>query len=323
MKNHRYFEELIQGYLDKALGAQEEKDLKNHLKSCKSCEVKFKQRTKLLKRIRSTKDEVSCPDFLIDNILKNTTKKEELTVIASSRIRWKYITVGAAALLIIFSSVLFNIENNKQILTVKEIKREEPLKEGIAKSTEIPLEKKKEEKSKDVKTTMESTSRDIVKPKAHVPVEGKDFAEVVETEKEITSFSKSAKAPASVKMDISRSGEANIHESDSEREIVLQTASEKGLTDKTIIEKPFEETRFVFPEEGAVVGQDFEIVLVLENPVETLEIWLDGEKINYAKTEDSNVIFIGSDSIPPLEEGLHYLSLLTKEEKSITFYKEG
>lgn len=326
MKNHKHFEELIQGYLDKVLEEQEEKDLKNHLKSCESCKVKLKERKKLLKRIRATKDEVSCPDYLIDDILKNTTKKEGLTVIDSSTIRWKYVAVGAAAILIVISSVLFNIENNKQILTVKgskEIKREEPLKEEIAKSTESPSEKKKEEKLKDVKSTMESTSRDIVKPKAPVPVEVTDFAEAVEIDKEKPTFSKLAEAPASVKKDISRLGEANIYESDSKEEIVLRTALEKDLTDKTIIEKPFEETRFVFPEEGDVVGQDFEIVLILENPGETVEIWLDGEKINYAKIEDSNVIFIVSDSIPPLEEGLHYLSLLTKEEKSITFYKEG
>ena len=78
------------------------------------------------------------------------------------------------------------------------------------------------------------------------------------------------------------------------------------------------------PEEGSVVGEDFEIVLILKNPAEKIEISLDGEKItNYKKTIDSNIIFIGSDSFPALEEGLHFLSVFTTKEESLTFYKEG
>ncbi|MEO0293447.1 MAG: zf-HC2 domain-containing protein [candidate division WOR-3 bacterium] len=83
-----------------------------------------------------------------------------------------------------------------------------------------------------------------------------------------------------------------------------------------------EEIHFVFPEEGAVVGENFEIVLVLEKPVERIEIKIDGEEIKNYKII-SNVLYLDKEFLPPLEEGLHYLSIKTLEEKAITFYKEG
>jgi len=153
-----------------------------------------------------------------------------------------------------------------------------------------------------------------------------DFSEIKDLRAEIPVTSKAAKTPPSgtIKRDQFKKTLAFEAEKDIEIERVSPKVLEHSILGEGISIRLFEETRFVFPEEGSVVGEAFEIVLILENPTEIIEISLDGEKItNYTKEKDLNVIFIGSDSIPPLEEGLHYLSIMTTEEKGITFYKEG
>ncbi len=348
MKNHKKYEELIQGYLDNALSNQEKKDLKNHLKSCRICEEKLKERQNLLKRLHSEREEISCPDYLIDNILKNTTQKEAPTIIRPTIIRWKYFAVSAAALLIVFSTVLFNLENNKQLLTTREIEeiqgKELSEEVEISKSKEISLDKREIDVSKSEKHTMARQKGVGKAPKASLPEKKVDFAEagktreaplsedmqdfaaVEESQEKIPVLSKAAKTSpsAAIKKDQFKETLAFEAEKDIDIERVSPKVLEHSILGNGISIRLSEETRFVFPEEGSVVGEAFEIVLILENPTEIIEISLDGEKItNYTKEKDSNVIYIGSDSIPPLEEGLHYLSLVTSEEKSITFYKEG
>ncbi len=348
MKKHKRFEELIQGYVDNGLSNKERQDLENHLKSCKMCEEKLKIKEKLLKKLRSTREEIQCPDYLIENILKNTTQKETPVIISSSKIRWRYLAVSAAAALIIVSTVLLNIENSNRILTTKkpqEIREQIPLEEvEISKSEEISLDKKKVEWKEEEKSIMKSASKEPSAPKISLPEEKTDFAASEkpsetplsedmrefaaseESSEKTPTLSKATKAPTSAIIKRDRSEESLTFEPEEGIETgKIPPAIPGGVPAyKIISEENFKETRFVFPEEGSVVGKDFEIVLILENPTETIEISLDGEKIvNYTREKDSNVIFIGSDSIPPLEEGLHYLSLATKEEKSITFYKEG
>jgi hypothetical protein len=348
MKNHKRFEELIQGYVDNALSNKERQDLENHLKSCKMCEEKLKERKNLLKKLRSGREEISCPDYLINNILKNTTQKEAPVIISSSKIRWRYLAVSAAAVLIIVSTVLLNIEDSKQIMTTKgieEIQKKEAVEEvKISRSTELSSDKKKAEEIRDEKATIKFGTEASKVPQAPL-LEKKvdfaateklkgatlsedmsDFAEAEEIQKKAPILSKAAKAPPSgtIKREQIKETRAFAPGAKTETESVSPQVFEHALLGEGISIRLFEETRFVFPEEGSVVGKDFEIVLILEDPKEAFEIRLDGEKItNYTKDKDSNVIFIGSDSIPPLEEGLHYLSLPTKEEKSITFYKEG
>jgi hypothetical protein len=348
MKNHKRFEELIQGYVDNALSNKERLDLENHLKSCKMCEEKLKAKEKLLQKLRSTKEEIQCPDYVIDNILKNTTQKETPAIIRSYKIRWRYLAVSAAAVLIVVSTVLLNIEDSKKIFTTKgseEIQKKEAVDEvEILKSKDTSLDKKEVEKEEEKKLTMKSISKEPDAPKISSPEKKKDFA-ASEKPSDITSsedireftaseeayekmpmLSKAPKALPSAAIKSDRSGESLTFEPETGIEIgEIPPAIPGGIPAfMAISEENFKETRFVFPEEGSVVGKDFEIVLILENPEEKIEITLDGEKIvNYTREKDSNVIFIGSDSIPPLEEGLHYLSLSTKEEKSITFYKEG
>ncbi len=348
MKNHKRFEELIQGYVDNALSNKERQDLENHLKSCKMCEEKLKAKEKLLQKLRSTKEEIQCPDYLIDNILKNTTRKETPVIIRSYKIRWRYLAVSAAAVLIVISTVLLNIEDNKQIFTkkgIKEIQEKEAVEETeISEITDISLDKKKVEGKEEKKPIMRSISKETSTPKissfekkkdfaaserpSETPLseDMREFAESEESHDKMLTLSKATKALPSATIKRERSGESLTFEPKTDREIgKIPPALPGGIPAfKVISEEDFKETRFVFPEEGSVVGKDFEIVLILENPTEKIEIILDGEKIvNYTREKDSNVIFIGSDSIPPLEEGLHYLSLETKEEKSITFYKEG
>jgi hypothetical protein len=348
MINHKRFEELIQGYVDNALSNKERLDLENHLKSCKMCEEKLRSKEKLLQKLRSTKEEIQCPDYLIDNILRNTTQKETPVIVRSYKIRWKYLATSAAAVLIVISTVLLNIEDKKQILTTKgieEIQEKEAVDEvEISGSTSIPLDKKKIEREEEKEPTMRSISKEPSAPK-FVPLEQKkdfaksekpseislsedirEFATPEESYEKMPTLSKvtEAQTPDAIKRE--RSRESLSFESEPVRKIgEIPPAVPGGVPAFIVIsEEDFKETRFVFPEEGSVVGKDFEIVLILENPEEKIEITLDGEKIvDYTREKDSNVIFIGSDSIPPLEEGLHYLSLATKEEKSITFYKEG
>ncbi len=326
MKNHKRFEELIQGYLDNALDNKERRDLENHLKSCEKCKEELKRKEKLLQKLRLTREEIQYPDYLIDNILKKTTQKEAPVIISSSKIRWRYLAVSAAAVLIIFSTVLLKIEyDNLTLITKKpkEIKKIETLDEIEAlKSAEKFLDKEKVEEVSDGRPVVESGLEETKVPRASLSVAKKDF---VEGEK-IQKSAKEVDAPkGKIAMDFSQSEEIYPSEpSDFKIERAFSEVSESALAGGIISEEDFKETRFVFPEEGSVVGKDFEIVLILEDPDEAIEISLDGEKIvNYTKGEESNVIFIGSDSIPPLEEGLHYLSLSAKGEKNITFYKEG
>ncbi len=326
MKNHKRFEELIQGYLDNALDNKERRDLEKHLKSCEKCKEELKRKETLLQKLRLTKEEIQCPDYLIDNILKNTTQEEVPVIISSAKIRWRYLAVSAAAVLIIVSTVLLNIDNDNLTLTTKkpqEIQKTETLDEiEVLKSAEKSLDKEKVEEVGDARPVVESRLKEAKVPRTSLPVAKKDF---VEGEK-IQKFSKELAAPkGKTTMDFSQSEETySLEPPNFKIERLSSKISESALAGGIISEEDFKETRFVFPEEGSVVGKDFEIVFILEDPDEAVEISLDGEKItNYTKDEDSNVIFIGSDSIPPLEEGLHYLSLSTKGEKNITFYKEG
>jgi hypothetical protein len=324
MKNHKKYEELIQGYLDDGLGDKEKKDLKDHLKSCKICRGKLNERKNLLETLRSTKDEIECPDYLIDRILKNTTRKESKPII----IRWKYLAVSAAAIFIVFFAVLFNPEENKQIMPATEIKetieKESPEEIKIQKSIDTFLEKKKEYIAKDEKPLTRPPSEvaktEVTKaPEAPLPDIKTALAETEQLEE--TSSGEGIEAPAIPKMDISKEKEPLAPHFESEK---VAFASSRMASEEAFSEDYLEETRFVFPEEGSVVGEDFEIVLILDKPAEKIELTLDGEKITYyTKTKDSNVVYIGSDYLPPLEEGFHYLSIMTPEEKAITFYKEG
>ncbi len=325
MKNHKRFEELIQGYLDNTLSGEERKGLENHLKFCETCREKLKSREELLQKLRIGREEIQCPDYLIDNILKNTTQKEVPVIISSSKIRWRYLTVSAAAVLMVITTVLLNIEDGNRILTTKkpqEILTKGDLKEEkIGESTEASLAKMEVEEIRDEKPHSESGAKTAKAPRAPLPEKEKELAVVGETKKAPL---KATAPPRSIKMDFSQSKEIRSLEPASETEAVSFGTTESDFSGQIISEENFEETRFVFPEEGSVVGKNFEIVLILKDPEEAIEISLDGEQItNYIKEKDSNVIFIGSDSIPPLEEGLHYLSVKTKEEKNITFYKEG
>jgi hypothetical protein len=326
MKNHKRFEELIQGYLDNALDSKERRDLEKHLKSCEKCREELKRKETLLQKLRLTKEEIRCPDYLIDNILKNTTQKEAPVIISSSKIRWKYLAVSAAAVLIIVSTVLINIEyDNSNLITKRprEMQKIENLdKIEVLKSAEKFLDEEKVKEVSDGRPVAESRLEEAKVPRTPLPVAKKDF---VEREKVQKSSKELAAPKGKITMDFSQIEETYSLESyDSKTERSFSEVSESALAGGIISQEDFKETRFVFPEEGSVVGEDFEIVLILEDPDEAIEISLDGEKIaNYTKDKDSNVIFIGSDSIPPLEEGLHYLSLSAKGEKNITFYKEG
>jgi len=349
MNNHKKFEELLQGYLDNTLNSKEKEVFNTHLKSCKRCETKFKERKNLIEKIRSAKEEIQCPDYLIGNILKNTTEKQSGEIISSKTIRWRYLAVGAAAILIVVSTILVNNIDNQTTLTTKYI-REKQKGESLSKETEIvkvtegALDKQARVASEKKKTTVEKTLKPLIEPKAASPETKTDFAEVKKREEVILSenivehtknkdikieapmLSRAAKptAPGETAAKQPKETQTFGFASEIDKEETDFTVFEDDLSTGGISESHFEETRFVFPEEGSIVGKDFEIVIILKDPAEKIEIILDGEKItNYTKTTDSNIIFIGSDSFPPLEEGLHFLSVLTTTEKSLTFYKEG
>jgi hypothetical protein len=345
MKSHRKFEELIQGYVDNALDDNELKALKKHLASCKECAKKLEERKELLKKLHFSKEEIKCPDNLVDNILKSTTRKETPEIISSFKIRWKYLAVSAAAVIIVISTVLLNIEEIDRIPSPQ--KPGKISEEILSKATEISETEEissaaKETEDEKKEAALRTVSKEPGQVKFVLPEKKKGFAAV---EKDKGSFlsgnipdleesgkareqaptiTEKAEARPLIKMDMSEAKAPHLSETASERERPSLAVAEDVLTGEISSESNFEETRFVFPEEGSVVGNDFEIVLILEKPEEEIEISLDGERITkYTKEKDSNIIFIGSDSIPPLEEGLHFLSLKTKEEKNITFYKEG
>jgi len=350
MNNHKRFEELLQGYLDNTLNSKEKEIFQKHLASCKGCEKKLKERKNFLETLRSTKVEIQCPDYLIDNILKNTTKKKSREIISSKTIRWRYLAVGAAAILIVFSTILFNIEDSRHIFitkNIKEIRKEKILTEETKtpKSEEEILEQEESaviaEKKRSTKEPLKLTEE----PKSATPetkayftgVEKKEIDilsenlaidktpnEDIQTETPMPSRAAKSIAPSITSNSKLKEIKTFGFDSETEKEAKDITVFEEDISTGGIAGSHFEETRFVFPEEGSVVGKDFEIVIILKNPAENIEISLDGEKItNYTKTKDSNIIFIGSDSLPSLEEGLHFLSVSTTKEKNLTFYKEG
>ncbi len=345
MKDHRKFEELIQGYVDNALDDKELKALKKHLESCEECAKKLEERKKLVGKLHSSKEEIQCPDNLIDNILKKTTRKETPQIISTLKIRWKYLAVSAAAVIIVVSTVLVNMEEIDRIPTVPKPKKalEKTLSEApeTAEIEKLPsVHKKNEEEKKEtalravskepgqVKFVLPDKKTDFTsakKDKGYSPLEStRNYAEREKIEGQAPSIPEKSESRPLVKMDMCTAKATRAAKTDPKIKKPAYSYTEDAFTGIIGSGSGFEETRFVFPEEGSVVGNDFEIVLILENPEEEIEISLDGEKItNYIKEKNSNIIFIGSDSIPSLEEGLHFLSLKTKEEKNITFYKEG
>jgi hypothetical protein len=349
MNNHKKFEEFLQGYLDNALNIEEIEVFEKHLKTCEKCKQKLIERKNLLENLRSEQEENHCPDYLIDKILKNTTQKNPKTIISSRTIRWRYLAVGAAAMLIVVSTVLVNNMGIQNILATKDF-REKEKGESLLNETEIvnaaekSLDKQEETVKEKEKIKVEKNSKQPIVPHFAPPETKTEFAdakrkkEVLPLEK-IEEGTKKVAIPKAAPM-FSRAAKPAVPGETAESELKqIKSAGYESDTDKltadfivdeeilsvgAISEEDFAETRLVFPEEGSVVGEDFEIVLILKNPAEKIEISLDGEKItNYKKTIDSNIIFIGSDSFPALEEGLHFLSVFTTKEKSLTFYKEG
>jgi len=350
MNNHKRFEELLQGYLDNALNSKEKEMFKNHLKSCKRCEKKLKERKNFLETLRSTKVEIQYPDYLIDNILKNTTKKQSSEIISSKTIRWRYLAVGAAAILIVFSTILFNIEDSRHIFITKDTKgiRKEKILTEETKTPKSEKEILEQEESAVIAEKKRSTEEPLKlteEPKSAIPETKADFTGVekkeidilsenlaidktqnedIQKEAQLPSIAAKASAPSITSKSRSKEPATLGFDYETEKTSADIAPFTEDIPTGGALESDFEETRFVFPEEGSVVGKDFEIVIILKNPAENIEISLDGEKItNYTKTKDSNIIFIGSDSLPSLEEGLHFLSVSTTKEKNLTFYKEG
>ncbi|MCK4321399.1 zf-HC2 domain-containing protein [candidate division WOR-3 bacterium] len=105
-----------------------------------------------------------------------------------------------------------------------------------------------------------------------------------------------------------------------EREIKKQ--EEVTIVEKKPLKEFFGETRLIFPEEGSVVGDIFDVVIILKESGIKVELNIDGEKRIF-ESNDSNVLFIQSDSLPVLENGIHYMSLVEPTQQSITFFKEG
>lgn len=347
MNNHKKFEEFLQGYLDNALNIEETEAFEKHLKTCEKCKQKLMERKNLLKNLRSEQEEIHCPDYLINKILKNTTQKLPKTIISSRTIRWRYLAVGAAAMLIVVSTVLVNNIDIQNILATKDFrgKGESLLNETeIVNAAEKSLDKQEETVKEKEKTTTEKISKSPIAP-SFAPAETKTAFAEAKRKEEVLSLEKiegGAKKEAITKAapTLSRAAKPAVpgeiaeielkqikpagYESDTDKLTAAFAVDEETLSTGGVSEEDFAETRLVFPEEGSVVGEDFEIVLILKNPAEKIEISLDGEKItNYKKTIDSNIIFIGSDSFPALEEGLHFLSVFTTKEESLTFYKEG
>jgi hypothetical protein len=349
MNNHKKFEELLQGYLDNALNIEEKEAFEKHLKTCKTCKQKLKERKNLLGKLRSEKEEIQCPDYLIDKILKNTTQKQPKTIISSRTIKWRYLAVGAAAILIVVSTVLVNNMDNQNMFATKDIKAKQKgellLKETeTEKAAEKPLEAQEKIAREKKKTEVEKTTKTPIIPSFASPKTETDFTEEERTEevllsekiegetnqeeilKETPALSRAAEsaAPGKIVESELKQIESFGYDSYTDKKTAALVVDEENSSIGGVSEDYFAETRLVFPEEGSVVGEDFEIVLILKNPAEKIEISLDGEKItNYKKTIDSNIIFIGSDSFPALEDGLHFLSVYTTKEESLTFYKEG
>ena len=111
-----------------------------------------------------------------------------------------------------------------------------------------------------------------------------------------------------------------------QKEIIQKAEEEKEDSlneDIKIPEKElFVETRLVFPQEGSVVGNEFEVVIILKEIGRKIELDIDGEKRVF-ESKDSNILYINSDSLPILENGIHYLSLMEPVKEKIIFYKEG
>jgi len=248
MKNNR-FDDMIQGYIDGELNINEEKILKEHLKSCKECQKKLEEKKKIAELIKKTKEDVLIPKDLISTIIKETTERRIY------RINWKYVTLGAAAMLIFFI-ILFTYLNKPGIRITKEVE-----KPGLLTEPRRQIEKK------------EPIEHPYRKPEVAIDKEEK------ESKKEV-------------------------------------------FVSKKPTKPEFEETRLVFPEDGSVVGEEFDVVIILEEPGKEIALNIDGEKKVF-DTKNSNILYIKSDSLPVLENGIHYLSLLEPVQQAITFHKEG
>jgi hypothetical protein len=111
-----------------------------------------------------------------------------------------------------------------------------------------------------------------------------------------------------------------------QKEIVQKAKEEKEDSLNEVIKIPekefFAETRLVFPEEGSVVGNKFDVVIILKETGRKIELDIDGEKRVF-ESKDSNVLYINSDSLPILENGIHCLSLMAPVKEKINFFKEG
>lgn len=236
---HNDFDDLIQGFIDGQLTNDEEKTLKEHIKLCKECKEKLQYKEKITNLIRKSCEEVEPPKDLIRSILRRTTRGKIY------RINWKYITIGAAAILLL-SLVLFLYSTRFKTPLAREVEKGRiPRVESYEDKIEVTKEKREMKKQEEITMVTEKPSKDF-----------------------------------------------------------------------------FDETRLVFPEEGSIVGDEFELVIILKEVGTKVELNIDGENRIF-ESKDSNILLIKSDSLPILENGIHYLSLVEPMQKTITFFKEG
>lgn len=248
MSNHKRFEELIQAYLDNSINDTDKKELLEHIKGCSKCKKELGERKQLISLLRESREDVEPPNEIIQEILSETTGKKE----TSSLRVWRFVTVGAAAIIII-TLIIYSLFSHL-VTGDKKISREE---EKIEKTISIPDEKI--------------------------------------TDKE------------------------SLEENENKKSMYVRE-EEKDREEKGIIE--FEENYLVFPEDGSVVGENFEIVVILDKPGDKIELSIDGEDMIF-DSEDSSIIYISSSELPVLEKGIHYLSLREPMKSSIKFYKES
>lgn len=126
------------------------------------------------------------------------------------------------------------------------------------------------------------------------------------------------KAPQDIEKIILTHKDSTEKKTEKDKPVEIQR---KDKIEKDIIDQKFEETRLVFPEEGSVVGDSFDVVVILRKDEKEIELNIDGEVKKY-RAPDSKILFIESRNLPFLDRGMHYISL-GKGRSNLMFYKEG
>lgn len=100
-------------YIDNELEKEEKEDLEAHISVCEYCKKEYKELVKVNEMILSI-DEMDCPDFLYDNVIKQIQAEKIIEFPSRERLKIKILPIAASFLISFLIGTILSISTFKE-----------------------------------------------------------------------------------------------------------------------------------------------------------------------------------------------------------------